>query len=300
MDIRHLQIFRMVCDCGGITAAADRLNVTQPSVSIAIRELEAYYHVKLFDRINRGVYPTEAGRLLRQYADAILTPFAEAESVLRTGRAFVQCRIGVNVSVAEAYLGDWIETIRQTAPEIELTAFADNNERLDRLLTENRIDLAVYDGAIDRAAKTVLPLFTETEAAVCAPTLYNTETITPEELSHHPLLLRELGSGQRSAVDNALSRFGYTCAVTSVSTRFGGIGSAGNRVCRGTDAARKASMRKIRAASLYHCRRNGCGGDPARICARPSAPQEPDPNHAQRNGDLAALRHRTGGVIFAQ
>ena len=58
MDIRHLQIFRMVCDCGGITAAADRLNVTQPSVSIAIRELEAYYHVKLFDRINRGVYPT--------------------------------------------------------------------------------------------------------------------------------------------------------------------------------------------------------------------------------------------------
>ena len=218
MDIRHLQIFQMVCDCGGITAAADRLNVTQPSVSIAIRELEAYYHVKLFDRINRGVYPTEAGHLLRQYADAILTPFAEAESVLRTGRAFVQCRIGVNVSVAEAYLGDWIETIRQTAPEIELTAFADNNERLDRLLTENRIDLAVYDGAIDRAAKTVLPLFTETEAAVCAPTLYDRETITPEELSHHPLLLRELGSGQRSAVDNALSRFGYTCAVTSVST----------------------------------------------------------------------------------
>lgn len=218
MDIRHLQIFRMVCDCGGITAAADRLNVTQPSVSIAIRELEAYYHVKLFDRINRGVYPTEAGRLLRQYTDAILTPFAEAESVLRTGRAFVQCRIGVNVSVAEAYLGDWIETIRKTAPEIELTAFADNNERLDRLLTENRIDLAVYDGAIDRAAKTVLPLFTETEAAVCAPGFYENDTISPEELARHPLLLREMGSGQRSAVDNALSRFGYTCAVTSVST----------------------------------------------------------------------------------
>ena len=218
MDIRHLQIFVTVFDCGGITAAADRLNVTQPSVSIAIRELEAYYHVKLFDRINRGIYPTEAGRLLRQYADAILTPFAEAESVLRTGRAFVQCRIGVNVSVAEAYLGDWIETIRKTAPEIALTAFADNNERLDRLLTENRIDLAVYDSAIDRAAKTVLPLFSEAEVAVCAPGRYDSDTITPEELSHHPLLLREIGSGQRSAVDNVLSPFGYTCAVTSVST----------------------------------------------------------------------------------
>ncbi len=218
MDIRHLQIFRMVCDCGGITAAADRLNVTQPSVSIAIRELEAYYHVKLFDRINRGVYPTEAGRLLRQYADAILTPFAEAESVLRTGRAFVQCRIGVNVSVAEAYLGDWIRAIREKAPEIELFSFADNNERLDRLLTENRIDLAVYDGAIDRAAKTVLPLFTETEAAVCAPEVYDGDTISPETLARYPLLLREIGSGQRSAVDNVLSPYGYTCAVTSVST----------------------------------------------------------------------------------
>lgn len=295
MDIRHLQIFQMVCDCGGITAAADRLNVTQPSVSIAIRELEAYYHVKLFDRINRGVYPTEAGRLLRQYADAILTPFAEAESVLRTGRAFVQCRIGVNVSVAEAYLGDWMETIRQTAPEIELTAFADNNERLDRLLTENRIDLAVYDGAIDRAAKTVLPLFTETEAAVCAPTLYDRETITPEELSHHPLLLRELGRGQ-CALPLRLHVCGHKCEYA----RFGGIGSAGDRDRRGADAARKASMRKIRAASLYHCRRNGHGGDPARICACPSAPQESDSGNAWGDGDLAALRHRTGGVIFAQ
>lgn len=218
MDIRHLQIFRMVCDCGGITAAADRLNVTQPSVSIAIRELEAYYHVKLFDRINRGVYPTEAGRLLRQYTDAILTPFVEAESVLRTGRAFVQCRIGVNVSVAEAYLSDWMEKIRKTTPEIELSAFADNNERLERMLTENRIDLAVYDGAIDRATKDVVPLFTETEAAICVPSVYSSDRITPEELSRHPLLLREIGSGQRSAVDNALSRFGYTCTVTSVST----------------------------------------------------------------------------------
>ena len=49
----------------GVTAAAARLNITQPTVSIAIRELEAFYDARLFDRINRKIYLTEAGEILR-------------------------------------------------------------------------------------------------------------------------------------------------------------------------------------------------------------------------------------------
>ncbi len=50
MTIRHLKVFICVCECGGITKAAESLHMAQPSVSTTISELEKYYNVSLFDR----------------------------------------------------------------------------------------------------------------------------------------------------------------------------------------------------------------------------------------------------------
>ncbi len=217
MTIRHLQIFKTVFDCGGITAAADRLNMTQPSVSIAIREMESFYGVRLFDRVNRGVYPTEAGTLLRRYAESVLEPFDEAIAVLRDGKSFSKCRLGVNVSVAEAYLEDFIKKIKAAVPEADINITVDNNEHLNKMLTENRIDFAVCDGMIDRASKIVVPLFEEEQVAVFAPSLCSEDEIGVERLSKYPLLLREQGSGQRSCVDAALAQFGSAVRIVATS-----------------------------------------------------------------------------------
>lgn len=218
MTIRHLQIFKAVCDCGGITAAAERLNVTQPSVSLAVRELEAFYGARLFDRMNRGVYPTEAGLLLRRYAEEILASFEEAASVLRGGRAVRRCRVGVNVSAAETYLPSIVERIRRDVPDVELSVLVKNNAQLDEMLSENRIDFAIYDGATETGARVALPLAEECQAAVCAPALFERETIEPAELARKPLLLREAGSGLRTCVDAALSRGGYPYRIAAESS----------------------------------------------------------------------------------
>ena len=53
MTLRHLRIFVTVCDVGSVTQAAKQLFLAQPTVSLAIHELEAYYGVRLFDRIAR-------------------------------------------------------------------------------------------------------------------------------------------------------------------------------------------------------------------------------------------------------
>ena len=220
MTIRHLQIFKAVCETGSMTAAAERLNIAQPSVSVAIRELEVFYNAALFDRVNRGVSLTEAGALLRRYADEILDPFDEAASVLRGGKAFVKCRIGANVSIAEGCLGAFLDEIRRGAPDIELTLMIDNNERLSRMLAENRIDFALYDGLSDRKNDVVTPLFEEEQIALCAPSLFQGDRITVRALSDYPLLLREEGSGQRRCLETAFSQCGCAmkAAAVSVST----------------------------------------------------------------------------------
>ena len=62
MTLRHFRIFVAVCKQGGITKAAESLYLAQPAVSLAVRELEEHYDVRLFDRIGRRLYLTEAGK----------------------------------------------------------------------------------------------------------------------------------------------------------------------------------------------------------------------------------------------
>ena len=79
MTLRHLMIFSTVCRLGSITQAAEELNMAQPSVSLAIRELESYYGIRLFERMHRRLYITEAGERLYGYANSILTQCKEAK-----------------------------------------------------------------------------------------------------------------------------------------------------------------------------------------------------------------------------
>lgn len=89
MTLRHLEIFRAVCARESITLAAEHLNMTQPAVSLAVKELEAFYGVQLLERMNRRIYITDAGRSLLQYADAVLSQFEESVRVLRTAAPIV-------------------------------------------------------------------------------------------------------------------------------------------------------------------------------------------------------------------
>lgn len=218
MTIRHLQVFKAVCDCQSITTAAERLNITQPSVSIAIKELEVFYHTKLFDRINRKIYLTEEGRVLLQYADTLLEQYDESIAVLRSGKIFTKCRLGVNVSVAETFLFRIVAVINQKIPDITLKVYIHNNEQIDRLLTDNQIDFAIYDKIIDRETKTGRLLFQDNIVACCSTDQSHKDGISLEELSKMPLLLREKGSGMRSRIDAEFSKCGYAQNVVAEST----------------------------------------------------------------------------------
>ena len=73
MTQKYLQIFSEVCRQGSITRAAEKLYMAQPAVSHVIREMEEYYGARLFERMNRRLYITDAGARLLQDADSILT-----------------------------------------------------------------------------------------------------------------------------------------------------------------------------------------------------------------------------------
>ena len=103
MTLRHLEVFTEVCHLESITLAANRLNMAQPAVSTIIRDLESFYGVRLFDRMNRRIYITQAGTMLYNYAMSILSQLDDVKELLNESNASGTLRIGSNIAFAKAY-----------------------------------------------------------------------------------------------------------------------------------------------------------------------------------------------------
>ena len=88
MDLRRLTYFLAVVDHGGFTAGADEVDVSQPALSLAVKELERELEVALFDRVGRRVHLTAAGQ-------ALVGPARQALRDVETGRAAVAAVAGV-------------------------------------------------------------------------------------------------------------------------------------------------------------------------------------------------------------
>ena len=208
MTLRHLQIFRAVCENGSITAAAEKLNMTQPAVSIAVKELESFYGVRLFERLNRKIYLTDEGKTLLQYAETVLTQFDESVDALKSSDSFMRCRFGVNVTVGETKLSSLCGKIFSAFPEIDLRVFVDNTHIIEKMLINNDIDFAVVDNLVlSHNWKSDL-LYSENMLLVCSPDFYRGNSITVNKLSSKKLLLRERGSGSRESADSVFLRHG--------------------------------------------------------------------------------------------
>lgn len=246
MTIRHMQIFRAVCEQKNVTRAAELLGMTQPAVSIAIRELESYYNAKLFDRIGRRIYLTEAGQALLGYADAILSQFDEATQVLRSGTSFMRCRLGVNVSVGETILPDILDCLERRIPGIKVEIYIGNTRNIEHRLSANEIDVAVADCIAESSDRQIEDFYVGEVSVVASPEMAekiycslnerdeghsslndNVEvrgslneriTLTVDELARQRLLLREEGSGSRISLEAIFRACGCAVEPVTVST----------------------------------------------------------------------------------
>ena len=104
MTIRHMIIFRTVCENGHhFTQAAEVLHMTQPAVSPAIKELEQYYGVQLFNRIGRRLQITDAGQHFLQYAIHISDLSSDMETGLRDWDSKGILRIGASITIGSRF-----------------------------------------------------------------------------------------------------------------------------------------------------------------------------------------------------
>ena len=213
MTLRHFEVFVAVCECKSITLAAEKLYMSQPAVSIAIKELEAYYGVQLFIRANRTIYLTDRGEALFREAKAILTQFDHTKVMLKDEAKFNKVSLGVNVNTAETEFSELIKKVRRANLEIEYTLKVGLADKLEDMLMENQLDLAILDVIENPKQFKAYSLYEDDMLVVCNPDYYDKDSISLEELGKHPLYLQERGTNSRKCVEYGLLHAGVNPIV---------------------------------------------------------------------------------------
>lgn len=223
MTLRHMIIFRTVCESGfNSTRAAEALHITQPAVSLAVKELEQYYSVRLFDRMGRRLQITDAGKHFLQYAIHISDLFEDMETGLRNWGAKGILRIGTSITIGSQFLPGYVKAYGDICPGIDVRAVVEPADRLERKLLENELDFALTEG-IAHDPNIVSEAYMEDHLSViCSAEKGWTQgqIISLAEFKHQRFLLREPGSGTREVFDRAMAQagIGITPSWESMST----------------------------------------------------------------------------------
>lgn len=206
MSIRHLRVFIMVADCGKMSVAAQKLFITQPSVSQAIREIEEYYGVKLFERLSKKLFITESGEMLLKYARHIVQSFDEMEMGLKNKGQKVCLRIGATVTVGSCMINNIINKIESQNNEIGTKITINNTEVIQKMLLNSELDVAIIEGVVTNRDLVKRCVHTDKLIIVVSKKhkFYNRKEISINELCGEDIIAREEGSGARKIFDNIL------------------------------------------------------------------------------------------------
>lgn len=207
MTLRHLRVFLAVYQTQNVTRAAERLHMTQPTVTRAVQELERYYGVRLFERINRRLYITQSGRQLYARAVHIVGSFDRMEKELKNWDEFGLLRIGATPTLASVLLPKTLMTFEKKHPKLRVRCSVENGTHLQEALADDRLDFALIEGEVAAEHLHAEP-FSEDRLILLLPPddpRRNAPALTLREIAESPLLLREKGSMGRSFLDRVFA-----------------------------------------------------------------------------------------------
>lgn len=207
MTIRHLKIFITVAKCGKMRKAAELLYISQPSVSQAIRELEEYYNVKLFERISQKLHITEAGTLLLSHAQHIVDSFDNMDLVMKNIGKSSKIRIGGSVSVGTYLMNDIIERLESKIENVDAFVTINNTLEIENMICRSELDIAIVEGIVKNTDIIKIP-FCEDELVMVVGKnhpFYNKKQLILSDLEGQSLLSRESGSSDRNQFEQFLA-----------------------------------------------------------------------------------------------
>jgi len=222
LTLRGLRIFEAAASAGNFSRAAELLELTQPAVSLQIKQLEEEVGTPLFDKQARPIVLTDAGREFLRHARTILAQVRTAEDALASleGSFKGQLHLGV-VSTGHYFAPVLLAAFRRKFPEVRMKLTLGTRDEILAMLGDHRLDIAIAGYPPAQADVEAEAFARHPHCIVAAPDhpLAGASRIEWDELAGEPFLFREAGSATRQFLEHLLQS---RSIHVNVSTEFEG------------------------------------------------------------------------------
>jgi DNA-binding transcriptional LysR family regulator len=210
MEVRQLEIFRILAEELNFTRTAEKVHTVQSNVTAQIKALEAELGRPLFDRLGRRVALTDAGRNFLPFAEQALAAMQQGQRSVQSGaEPSGPLRVGIPESMLAYRLPPVLRIFQRRFPHVELMFRPQNDEALPILLETGKLDMAIC--MIDSSPHPFIHatlLRTERIFLLAHPAhpLTTRRTVKAADLAGQSLLLTETGCGYRLKLDKQMAR----------------------------------------------------------------------------------------------
>src|SRR5512135_1229696 len=204
ISLRQLQVFESVARHMNHSRAAAELYLSQPAVSMQIKQAENVIGLPLFEQVGKKLFLTDAGRELQHYSRSILQLVNEMESVFGEMKGLERGHLNISVvSTANYFMPQLLAKFIQAHPNIQVSLSVANRDTVIKQLAENIADLAIMGQPPEGTDMLAEPFMLNPLVVIAAPNhpLVHIKKIHPRQLSKETFLLREQGSGTRGVVE---------------------------------------------------------------------------------------------------
>ncbi|WP_064604886.1 LysR family transcriptional regulator [Photobacterium sp. J15] len=213
MDIRQLTYFVTLAETANFTRAAERLNIAQPALSVAIKKLEGQLELPLFYRNERKVVLTHEGETLLTHARLILQQVKDANIAMAElkGLEKGEVRLGLPSMLGSYYFPEILMGFKSRYPNLKLTIVEAGTQSIRRMLLNGELDLGIiHNSDVPEQLETEHLLRSQMVAVVSKDSeLAQQESITFSEFFKHELVMFKEGYFHREFIDSVCLQYGF-------------------------------------------------------------------------------------------
>jgi len=206
--LRQLQVFEKVASHLNYSRAAEELYLSQPAVSMQIKQLEGHVGLPLFEQMGKKIFLTEAGRELFHYSRNIAQQLAEVEAVFDELKGLEQGKLTLSVvNTANYFTPKLLAEFCRQHPNINIILQVANRDAVLKQLADNSTDLAIMGQPPDGLDISAEPFLDNPLVVIAAPDhpLARLKRVKFAQLAQETFLSREKGSGTRSAMERVFA-----------------------------------------------------------------------------------------------
>ncbi len=210
VTLHQLRVFALAAEHLSFTKAAEELFLTQPTVSMQMKQLTKAVGLPLFEQVGKQLYLTQAGEILYESCQRVFSELGELESAIADLKGLKQGKLKLSaVTTTKYFLPRIISPFCQKYPGVELSLRFTNHQRIWQYFHENQDDfyiLSQLPAHVDVTAHKIL----ENPLIAIAPAdhpLAQETDIPFERFAEEPFIMRESGSGTRQALEELFQKY---------------------------------------------------------------------------------------------